>query len=195
VVFFVLAASQHREMRSVVVRILIPFVIFAATAYLLYSQMVPEALDKFTIIEENIRVDQADRMLVAFRESPFGGQGAGVPLPGFSRTSEGEGLAFELQYHMLLYRLGLINFSLLLGPVVWFFSEPFRLMRSERGVFFDRDGKLLLAVLLSLVTILIAGAANPYLVAIFTPFHVILYLSLKEIVITAMGVPKTIPVQ
>jgi hypothetical protein len=181
-VAFLLAASQRGETRPMARRLWATLVFVVVCAFVFYSFALPEAIEKFTIDKggvsafvSEVRVEQSSRLLAAFLQKPLWGQGVGVP------PDEQGGLDFELQYNMLLYRLGLVNFVVLLAPIVWLFREPFRILRSERSILYRRDGKFMLAVLLSLLTTLIAGSMNPYLTAIYTPFFVILYLSCREI--------------
>jgi hypothetical protein len=187
VILFILATIRHRRLRSNAVRLVVAFTLVGISAFVLYSIAVPEALDKFAVSEGGFssfvgeaRIEQADQMLSAFAENPIFGQGAGVPIPGYSRSGEA-GLQFELQYHMMLYRFGLVAFGLLFIPIVWFFVDLFRVVGKDNTIVQRSDGKFMLAVLLSSLSIFVAGAFNPYLTAIFTPFLMILYLACREL--------------
>ncbi len=180
-IIFLLASFKHNKAHLISIRLWVALLILALCVFVFYFFFLPEAIEKFTINEGGIttfvterRLNDSAHMLKAFLQKPFLGYGVGVPLDGK--------LDFELQYNMLLYRLGAINFVVLIIPILWLFMEPFRILRKERSILYHRNGKFTFVVLLSVLATLIAGIMNPYLTAIYMPFLIILYLSCKEIV-------------
>lgn len=103
-------------------------------------------------------------MLAAFRERPLMGHGVGMPPTGYLRD-EGQGpLNFELQYHLVLYRVGLIGFAIFMIPLVWLYFQLIYARGALVGpALFTIQGQFRCALLLSALTITIAGATNPYL--------------------------------
>lgn len=103
-------------------------------------------------------------MLEAFRERPLMGHGVGMPPTGYLRD-EGQGpLNFELQYHLVLYRVGLVGFTIFMLPLAWLYYQ----LIDPRGALigaalFTVQGQFRCALLLSALTITVAGATNPYL--------------------------------
>jgi hypothetical protein len=158
-------------------------------SFVIMSIYVPEGLERFYLGERSVyefvtddpdREEQASRMLDAFAEAPILGKGIGVPISGYQRGGGSDVLSFELQYHMLLYRVGGVVFFLFLIPIIWFFLEPFRMCRNRSAFLLQRKGKLTLAVILALLATFIAGATNPYLVTAFTMFLIAFYLAIKQ---------------
>jgi len=157
-------------------------------SFVMMSIFVPEGLERLSLGEQTLyeyvadtdREEQAIWMLDAFAESPVLGKGIGVPISGYQRGGGSDVLSFELQYHMLLYRVGGVVFLLFIIPIIWFFLEPFRMFRNRRAFLLQRKGKLAMAVLLALLATFIAGATNPYLVTAFTMFLIALYLAIKQ---------------
>lgn len=183
--FFVLASLYSR---TVIIAKWFVFLGLAAffSTYLLYIRIIPEAIERFTLVDADYaayvsaeRVEQAGLMLDLFSEKPLLGQGVGVPVI----IAGQERFEFELQYNMLLYRVGIINMIVLLFPVAWFFRDLFFILRVRGRLVRQIKVKIVIAVLLSLLTILIAGAMNPYLIAVFTPFLIVIYLAQRELVL------------
>lgn len=160
---------------------------FSLATVVLFTQIIPEAVERFAFKDSDIavyagieRLDQANSMLQLFLEKPWLGQGVGTPVVSASGQERFE---FELQYNMLLYRLGLINIFILLGSFAWLGLDLFRVLRLKRDIVSDSDGRLMLSVLLSIFVIFIAGAMNPYLAVVYTTFLIVLYLSYRELVV------------
>ena len=196
---FILAALPQRRLRSKALRMGFSLTLIGIAAFFLYSVFVPEALNKFAFDEGGLssfvgeeRIEQANIMLSAFAQNLAFGMGAGVPIPGYARSG-GKGLSFELQYLMLLYRFGLVICVILLCPVIWFFGDLFRILRRNPTIALLADGKFMLSALMSLLTVFIAGATNPYLTAVFTPFLAILYLASREFVLQGIAADRALP--
>lgn len=189
-VFFILLAASTLGSRSkkIAWRLGLTIIGLGISSVVTMSIFVPEGLERFRLGENTVyeyvadtdREEQANRMLDAFAESPVLGKGIGVPLAGYQRGGGRDVLSFELQYHALLYRVGAVVFFLFFLPIIWFFFEPFKLYRNSSVFLLQRKGKLAMALLLALLTTLIAGAMNPYLLTVFTMFLIALYLALRQ---------------
>ena len=86
-ILFTVAVAHHRKLRWWTVRLFAMLALIGACAFALYSTAVPEAIEKFTLgagffssFVDEVRIEQADRMLSAFAQSPILGQGVGVPI-------------------------------------------------------------------------------------------------------------------
>lgn len=118
------------------------------------------------------RVEQLQRLMEAFWSSPFFGKGFGVPLIGYERNESG--LGFELQYPMLLYRMGAIAFAPIVVAVGWVFKRLVSpVERDEAYELFQRASVGAMAV------ILMAGATNPYLKTVYAGMFAGLALALR----------------
>jgi hypothetical protein len=127
------------------------------------------------------RLEQSEKMIEAFKEEPILGQGVGSVVRGYGRSVDG--LNFELQYHMFLFRLGMVGFILLMAPLIWLFAELIR----KKGVIskrlFQIEGKFHVSLLLSILATFIAGWANPYLKTGYLTLSIAMYLSYKDVLL------------
>lgn len=130
-----------------------------------------------TDLVDEVRVEQTVLMLRAWMEEPLLGKGVGCPIKGYSRTDEDEGLAFEVQYPMVLYRTGIVGFLVILTPFFIFLRRTYRAMkRLGRG----RPGPYQLVNLglcCTIVALLTASAANPYLASSMTVLLMALFVA------------------
>nr|WP_314841132.1 hypothetical protein [uncultured Microbacterium sp.] len=62
--------------------------------------------------DEDLRLEQVDRLWSAFLTSPLFGHGIGAVIPGYSRN-EDRPWAFEMQYNLLLFQVGMVGALLL----------------------------------------------------------------------------------
>lgn len=156
-----------------------------------------EAIQKFAISSSSglqewfstKRVEQADFAIEAFLESPLLGKGIGVPLNKASAFADYfNSLDMELEYFKLLYRFGFMAFALYMIPILWFFTEPIRVLRIRVLKRYPNQGKTILAILATIIAIFISGSLNPYLTTPFTSLFVILYLSIKRVIINESNV-------
>lgn len=190
IALFVLVSIYTRKMVIAKWFIVIGAVFFVSTATL-YNKIIPEALDKFAFAKDDYeaylsesRVEQSGLMLKLFAEKPLLGQGVGTPV---IYSNGQERYDFELQYNMLLYRVGVINMIVLLIPLAWFFKDLVAVWRTQGGHIHQIPVKITLSVLLSLLVIFIAGAMNPYLLVVYTPLLIAIYLSHRELLWDSRG--------
>lgn len=109
------------------------------------------------------RVEQIDRLLKAWQESPFFGSGLGAVIPGYSRSTD-RPWNFEMQYNMLLFQFGLVGAVLLIVVMllaVRAVSLGFRARPDLAPVFWT--------AIAAAGGMLVANATNPYLQA---PGHI-----------------------
>ena len=162
------------------------FLVVAALVTATMVVLVPEeAGANFDVSRENwfehwlgaSRMYQHREMLAAVENSPWLGAGLGSPITAFGGT---ETTDFEMQYHMLLYRFGVLAFGFFMSGVAWVVAEPFRFWRRRlRGSVGPFD-IWSVSCLAATIGVLIAGAFNPYLRAPFAPLFLVLYLCTKE---------------
>lgn len=67
--------------------------------------------------DEDLRIEQTERLWAGFLESPVFGHGIGAVIPGYAR-SEARPWNFEMQYNMLLFQVGVVGALLLAASVV-----------------------------------------------------------------------------
>jgi hypothetical protein len=107
------------------------------------------------------RTIQASQMLAAFRQHPVTGSGLGAELPsGYYRSRERPWL-FELQYHQLLFTVGVVGVVLVLGglALAWLGIRRAAALHPEHV-------PTLAACCVGALALLIANATNPYLQAV-----------------------------
>lgn len=187
--FFVLVSLYNRTVKMAKWFVVIGSFFLLGTI-VLYIRAIPEAIERFTLVDDDYtayvsdsRVEQAGLMLELFLEKPALGQGVGTPVI----ISGQERFDFELQYNLLLYRIGLINMIVLVLPLGWFFMDLSFILRAKIKAIGQISTKIMIAVLLNLLVILIAGAMNPYLLAVYTPFLIVIYLVHREFFLPQSG--------
>lgn len=124
------------------------------------------------------RAEQSDRMIEAFKEEPILGQGIGSKIRGGYERAEG-GLNFELQYQMILYRVGIVGFVILMAPLIWLIAELFRKKGAMSNRLFQIEGKFHMCLLLSILATCVAGYANPYLKTGYIALTFAMYLAYR----------------
>ncbi|TXN28214.1 O-antigen ligase family protein [Lacisediminihabitans profunda] len=110
-------------------------------------------------ISEKIRAEQSDQLVHAWFNSPIFGHGFGATIAGYSRE-EARPWNFELQYHLILFQVGL------LGAVVLAIGVTFAILGLWRAV--RMQPAMLAPVLVAAAgaaAMLVANASNPYLQA------------------------------
>lgn len=107
------------------------------------------------------RTQQAQHLMAAWGDRPLFGHGMGAVLPdGFTRSVDMPWM-FELQYHDLLFKSGLVGVGLVLTAVgfVW--------VGIRRAVAANIDhAPVIVATSVAAVSMLIVNASNPYLQAV-----------------------------
>lgn len=178
-----------REMKPVVLgTVLAVFFAIVAGGGMFSIYVLPESLSKWELLKSERlmdilsreRVEQTGKMLADWKLSPVFGRGVGAPVRDYSRTDDPEGLAFEVQYPMILYRVGVVGFVVLMGPFVWMGAHTLRKWRGQAGRKRDPGNAFLLSVGCVIFFILCASWFNPYLASAMTPFFVALYLATDD---------------
>lgn len=108
---------------------------------------------------QDIRSSQAWHLISAWQADPILGAGFGAHVPGYARTSE-KPWVLELQYHYLLFTVGLIGISICLAVII---TGLILVQRASQ-----RRPELvpsLVATGTGAIAMLIANATNPYLQA------------------------------
>ncbi|AWB96281.1 hypothetical protein DCE93_11990 [Agromyces badenianii] len=109
--------------------------------------------------DQSIRVEQAARLLDAWQEAPYFGHGWGATIEGYYRSQE-RPWNFELQYHLLLFQVGLVG-MLIVGAVV-----VLAVRAIARAVKVRPDlVSIFLVTSAGALGMLIGNATNPYLQA------------------------------
>lgn len=110
---------------------------------------------------QEIRRLQFIALLEGWKQYPLLGSGFGSVAPGDPKL-EGKNAdnlwAYELIYVALLYRTGIIGFSIYLSGVVWIYWMSLKIVRSR-----DHLALYVLPMIVGMTGFLIANATNPYL--------------------------------
>ena len=145
---------------------------------MLMARLSPEGTQRFenVLLRSNgdiggERIAQSRIMLDEWSHYPLFGKGIGSPLDGYIRFNDG--LLFELQYHTLLYKTGIVGLAplltLLLLMSLWW-AQPAGL--AARPPLFQASVGCVL-------TIAIAGSMNPYLTSAYFTFLLALALAAR----------------
>jgi hypothetical protein len=110
-----------------------------------------------------VRVEQTQLMLQTWWLEPVLGSGVGSPIPGYTRTEADEGLAFEVQYPMVLYRTGIVGIILILTPFILFPYRSLKFLVRSRRLADSPAGLINLAMCAAVIALLVASTFNPYL--------------------------------
>jgi hypothetical protein len=151
------------------IRLIVLGIVVISFVRILLIQYVPSGYARFTLYSEgatvfigNDRMTQHDVLLNEFKENPFFGRGVGAGLhSGYERAISGTD--FELQYHMFLYKMGVILFIIFILPFLWVFSQ---LIVTQK---FISDPKIKWtrifnqSLIYSICATCIAGITNPYI--------------------------------
>jgi hypothetical protein len=188
VLIFVICLSFLRKIYLFnLFRIVIINILFITTGYYFTVNYIPIAQSKWSIAKKNIveivdpvRIEQTEKMLEVWIEEPFLGKGVGMPVPGYARSSETENLAFEVQYPMVLYRVGILGFIIIFLPFVFVIYRTIFVWINYNLILKTNLGKLFMAVAFSIIALLISSWFNPYFASVMTPFFVALFLALDD---------------
>lgn len=113
----------------------------------------------YASVDDQIRGFEAHRLMEAWKQSPLIGQGWGAVIPGYSRN-EARPWNFELQYHLILFQVGLVGAAILAaaaGVAVLTVIAARRLVPEMTVV--------LLVTSSGALSIIVSNAINPYLQA------------------------------
>lgn len=180
----VLSIAQIRIGKVVLFALISAGAVWLATD--IYGRFLPEAVNKLRTTEvggDELRFEQMGRLWGQFLLHPVFGAGVGSTIEGYQRD-EAAGLNFEMQYNMLLAKLGATFFALIVVfPLLGFGWALARLTiwskTSERtlnnvATRFYRDE---VAVKAALLSILVEGAFNPFLTAVYTGLYITIVIA------------------
>lgn len=137
--------------------------------------------------DESIRSDQATHLLDAWAQNPLFGRGFGAAVPDYARTSE-RPWVLELQYHLLLFNIGLVGMALIVGIGVA------AVILIRRAAAFAPEFQPTLVVSTSVaVAMLIANATNPYLQAPGHMWAIFLPLAVANALLHSSRLPAAPP--
>ena len=132
---------------------------------------------------ESIRNTQADQLLKAWADAPFFGQGWGAVVVDYVR-SESRPWTFELQYHMLLFQVGIAGAMVLSAAAVLSVVAILGAIKVRPDIL-----PVVLVTGAAALAMIIANASNPYLQA---PGHMwSVYLVLMVANVALSGVRTT----
>lgn len=107
-------------------------------------------------LNDRIRALEATKLLQAWSQSPIFGHGFGATIPGYFRSGS-RPWNFELQYHLILFQLGLLGAAVLLIAVGFAVYGCARAVRARPDCL-----PVLLVAGAGALSILVANATNPY---------------------------------
>lgn len=169
------------------IRIIIISVIIASLGYWISVNYIPMSLTKWVItgqdiseIVDPVRIEQTEKMIDAWLDEPILGKGVGMPISGYSRTNEAEGLAFEVQYPMVLYRVGVLGFIIIMVPFLWMIFRIILVWIKYYMILESYIGKFLMGVGFATMALLMASWTNPYFASSMTPFFIVLFVVLND---------------
>lgn len=172
-----------------IVRLLLISGILLLLGYWISVVFIPMSLTKWNIagqgvteIVDPVRIEQSERMINEWLEAPLLGKGAGAPVRGYSRVhDQEEGLAFEVQYLMALYRTGILGFVIIIAPFILVVIRTIRMWCQGGASFSTHIVKFQFASAFALIALLAASCVNPYFATVMTPLFIVLFFALDEI--------------
>ncbi|KRC49313.1 hypothetical protein ASE16_11170 [Leifsonia sp. Root227] len=126
-------------------------------------------------IEDQIRAEESHELIAGWLSSPVLGHGFGAVIPGYSRN-ESRPWNFELQYHLILFQVGIVGALVMLVAAV---VGVLALIRSFRVT--PELAPVLFVVTAGASALLIANASNPYLQAPGNMWALFLLLALINV--------------
>lgn len=136
--------------------------------------------------DQSIRADQAWYFIQGWAANPIFGSGFRAQVPGYIRAS-GIPWSLELQYHLLLFNVGLIGITLALAML----AVGFRFLRLAT-VTRPEFTPILVAATTGALGMLIANATNPYLAAPGHQWAVFLPLAVAAVALRRAEPPAAI---
>ena len=131
--------------------------------------------------DESIRVDEQVRVISAWAANPLFGAGFGARIPDYGRTSE-RPWVLELQYHVLLFQVGLVGIAIILAMVM------VSIVLLRRAAAADPAYVPVLVVAgTAAAAMLIANGTNPYLQAPGHMWAVFLPLAVANLMLRRSG--------
>ena len=123
-----------------------------------------------------IRSEQAAALLGEWQKYPLFGKGMGSVPENYVRGTDDPAL-FELEYHTLLYKVGVLGLAVFLLLPLFLTVRYIVLLRRRSELLYTHEGKFAAAILAAVLIVFIAGAANPLLTSAYFGFLVALYLA------------------
>jgi len=158
--------------------------VLVAGGFLFTVTYLPTSFDKWQIVGEDmeeiinpVRVEQTQLMLKAWSNDPLLGSGVGSPIANYSRTDEGQGLAFEEQYPMVLYRTGIVGFIVILAPFILFIGRSLQLIVRSPGRVRTPEGLINMAMCGAVMALLVASIFNPYLASSMAVVFIVIFIA------------------
>lgn len=180
-----IAALSGRAM--IVLAIVSASATIGVIGYFITVNYLPTAMSKWKMDEtdllslvSDVRVEQVKAMIEHWKTSPLIGTGVGSIIPGYARDDSG--LAFEVQYPMVLYRIGIIGTLILMTPFAIRCIKSIKYTAKARFRFASVEGAFYSAIGFALMAHLCAGWMNPYFATAMTPFLLALILACEGIV-------------
>jgi hypothetical protein len=135
--------------------------------------------------DDFVRIQQSRRLLNGWVEQPLIGHGLGAVIPGYARNTERPWM-FEMQYHQLLFNLGLVGAVLLVAAGVIAAREIRRAARLS-----PQHAPALTATSVTAICLLAANASNPYLQAVGHGWGIALAAGVTTAVARAVSNPQS----
>lgn len=188
ILFMLLAIVVSGFKREQIIRgvnLIVAVIILLSVGYIATVTYLPIALNKWDVrgmafdqAIDPVRIEQTEVMLNAWLEEPILGQGVGSRISGYARDESG--LAFEVQYPMVLYRTGLIGFCFIMAPFFWIMARTVRKIKQVPELINTDQGKLFLTMGCSIGALLVASWTNPYFATSMTLIFVALFLAVDS---------------
>lgn len=138
-------------------------------------------------IEDQIRTEESHELIAGWLVSPVFGHGLGAVIPGYSRN-ESRPWNFELQYHLILFQMGIVGALLMLAVTV---VGAIAVVRSFRAA--PDLAPVLFVSIAGAAALLIANASNPYLQAPGNMWALFLLLALVNVALSKSRRPAGAP--
>jgi len=188
IITIVCLCSMQKIHWNKLVRLIVMSSLIFLSGYWISVNYIPISLTKWTIVGQQlseiidpVRIEQTEIMIDAWLDEPIFGKGVGMPLKGYSRTEEAEGLAFEAQYPMVLYRVGLVGVIIIMMPFFWMITRTIRVWMKHNIFYESYIGKLQMAIAFATMSLLTASWTNPFFASVMSPLFIVLFLVLDDI--------------
>lgn len=139
-----------------------------------------------TSIDDQLRAEQVDELLKAWSTSPLVGHGWGATINGYARSDE-RAWDFEMQYHLILFQVGIIGVLFLLAAVGFGAVGFYQALRRRADM-----APLLLGTGAGALALLIANGTNPYLQAPGHMWSVYLVLGVVNVALIRPSIPESL---
>lgn len=185
VITIVLLSSIQKVLWNRILRIMAISIFILLAGYWISVNYIPTSLTKWIIVGQDIsdivdpvRIEQTEKMLDAWYDEPILGKGVGVPLKDYSRDDSG--LAFEVQYPMVLYRVGVFGFIIIMIPFMWMTIRTAHIWIKHKTYFENHIVKLQMAIAFATLSLLSASWANPYFATVMSPLFIVIFFALDK---------------